>query len=315
MSGTVGFRGIIPPMVTPLAARDQLDRPGLERLIEHLLAGGVHGLFLLGTTGEGPNLSYGARRELITHACRQVAGRVPVLAGITDTALGESLALARHAADAGAAAVVAAPPYYMPMSQGDLLEYVRRLDRELPLPLMLYNMPALTKVVFEPDTVRRAMDLPRVVGLKDSSRNMSYFRQICGLLPDRLDFSLLIGPEEMLAEALTAGAHGGVCGGANVFPSLYVGLYQAMCAGDHSAAGNLGARVARVTQLLYPFGRQPPQFIASLKCALSHMNICNDLMTDPFLPLQPLQQAQIALAIKELREQDPGPGSAPGKQG
>src|SRR5437899_7918271 len=102
--------GIVPPMITPLRARDELDVPGLERLIERILAGGVSGLFILGTTGEGPSLSYVLRRELIERTCRLVHGRVPVLVGITDTAFAESISLARNAASAGAEAVVVAPP-------------------------------------------------------------------------------------------------------------------------------------------------------------------------------------------------------------
>ena len=78
--------GIVPPLVTPLRARDELDVAGLEKLIEHILAGGVSGLFILGTTGEGPSLSYRLRREFIGRVCRQVNNRVPVLVGITDTA-------------------------------------------------------------------------------------------------------------------------------------------------------------------------------------------------------------------------------------
>src|SRR5579859_7119518 len=90
--------GIIPPMITPLCGRDELDLPGLERLVEHILAGGVSGLFILGTTGEGPGLSYRLRRDLITRVCRQVKQRVPVLVGITDTSFVESVELARYAA-------------------------------------------------------------------------------------------------------------------------------------------------------------------------------------------------------------------------
>src|SRR5262249_5915685 len=145
--------GIIPPMVTPLRDRDTLDVAGLERLIEHILAGGVHGLFLLGTTGEGPSLSYSLRKELIDRTCRQVKGRVPVLVSITDTAFQESLKVARWSAEAGADAVVAAPPYYLPASQADLREYLCHLVPELPLPLLLYNIPLLTKVAYELETV------------------------------------------------------------------------------------------------------------------------------------------------------------------
>src|SRR5437867_688401 len=117
------WRGIFPPMVTPLRDRDTLDVAGVERLIEHIIAGGVHGLFILGTTGEAPSLSYRLRRELIERTCRQVAGRVPVLVGVTDTAFVEAIDLARVAADAGAKALVLAAPYYFPNSQPELLEY------------------------------------------------------------------------------------------------------------------------------------------------------------------------------------------------
>src|SRR6266498_2581114 len=102
------LRGIIPPMITPLRQRDELDIAGLERLIEHILAGGVHGLFILGTSGEGPSLSYARRREVIDRTCRQVNSRVPVLVGITDTAFVESVKLAQYCAAAGASAAVAA---------------------------------------------------------------------------------------------------------------------------------------------------------------------------------------------------------------
>src|SRR6516164_9553717 len=91
--------GIIPPMVTPLRGRDELDVAGLERLIEHILAGGVSGLFILGTTGEGPGLSYRLRRELIQRTCKQVNRRVQILVGITDTSFVESVNVGHSAAE------------------------------------------------------------------------------------------------------------------------------------------------------------------------------------------------------------------------
>ena len=106
------LRGVIPPMVTPLLDNRTLDLKGLERLVEHILDGKVHGLFLLGTTGEAPNLSYDLRHELVRRVCKQVNGRVPVLVGITDTVFTESMRLAESAARAGAEALAAAPPYY-----------------------------------------------------------------------------------------------------------------------------------------------------------------------------------------------------------
>jgi 4-hydroxy-tetrahydrodipicolinate synthase len=164
-------------MVTPLKDRDTLDLWGLERLVEHILGGGVQGLFILGTTGEGPSLSYRLRCELIERVCGQVNGRVPVLVGVTDTAFVESVNLAGIAADEGAAAVVLAPPYYFPAGQAELLEYLEHIATELPLPVFLYNMPSHTKIKFELGTLRQALTLPNVMGLKDSSGDLEYFRQ------------------------------------------------------------------------------------------------------------------------------------------
>jgi dihydrodipicolinate synthase/N-acetylneuraminate lyase len=293
--------GIVPPMITPMRGRDELDAAGLERLVEHMLDGGVSGLFVLGTTGEGPSLGYRLRRELVERVCRQVGQRVPVLVGITDTAFVEALNLARFAADAGAGALVAAPPYYLPGGQPELREYLDHLVRELPLPLFLYNMPALTKVPFDLETVRYAMDEPRIIGLKDSSGDMSYFRGAVELLTHRPDWSLLIGPEERLMEALLAGGHGGVTGGANLFPALYVGLFAACRAGDEPRARELHAQVIRVSSALYRIGRHPSAVIKGIKCALACLGVCDDFMAEPFHRFRASERALVEQRLEELQ--------------
>jgi dihydrodipicolinate synthase/N-acetylneuraminate lyase len=294
------LRGIIPPMVTPLADRDTLDVPGIGRLIEHILAGGVAGLFILGTTGEGPSLSYHLRRELIERACRQVRGRVPVLVGITDTSFVESLNLARHAAAAGADALALAPPYYLPEGQPELQEYLDHLVAELPLPLFLYNVPGLTKVQYEVGVLRRAIDEPRVIGLKDSSKSMSYFHDAVGLLKHRPDWSLLVGTEELLAEALPAGGHGGVPGGANLFPRLYVQLCEAARAGDSHRSRQLHTQVMHISSSLYQIGHHPSSIIKGIKCALSCMGVCDDFMAEPFHRFRAAERARVQDHLAEL---------------
>jgi 4-hydroxy-tetrahydrodipicolinate synthase len=295
------LRGIVPPMITPLRGRDELDAAGLERLIEHILAGGVSGLFILGTTGEGPSLAYRLRKDLIQRTCRQVGQRVPVLVGITDTAFAESVNVARWAADAGAHAVVAAPPYYLPEGQPELQEYLDHLVPEMPLPLFLYNMPALTKVSFELSTVRRAMDDPRIIGLKDSSGNMIYFHQAVGLLRHRPDWTLLIGPEEMLADAVFAGGHGGVNGGANAFPRLYVDLFHAAASGDLPRVRELHARVMRISDNLYHVGRHPSAIIKGIKCSLSLLGVCDDFMAEPFHRFREPERDRVRAFLKEIQ--------------
>ena len=238
-------------MVTPLIDNNTLDRDGTVRLVEHMIAGGVHGIFILGTTGEAQSLAYHLRYELTELVCSAVAGRVPVLVGVTDTSLEESLRLARKAAECGAAAVVAAPPYYFAPSQPELTMYYKALADALPLPLCLYNMPVHVKVSLEPATVKELAGHPNIIGLKDSSSNMVYFQTLLYELSDRPDFALFMGPEQLTAESVMLGAAGGVNGGANVFPELYVALYEAAAANDLERVKALQHHVMAVAALYH----------------------------------------------------------------
>ncbi len=294
------MRGIIPPLITPLQERDTLDVAGLERLIEHILAGGVHGLFILGTTGEAPSLSYRLRYEVIERVCAQVKERVPVMVGITDTSFVESVNIANKAQDAGARAVVLTPPYYFPAGQPELIEYLKHLLKELALPVFLYNIPSYTKVVFEPETIRAAADLPGIAGIKDSSGNMIYFRRLQILLKDNPDFSLLMGREELLAEAVLMGGHGGVCGGANLLPELYVGLYNAACEKDLPKVEALHEKVMRLSNAIYTVGQYESSYLKGLKCALSCIGICSDFMAEPFHRFRQVEHDRIQQYVQEL---------------
>lgn len=294
------LRGIIPPMVTPLRDRDRLDLEGLERLIEHILGGGVHGLFILGTTGEAPSLSHRLRCEVIERTCARVAGRVPVLVGITDTSFVESVQLAEHAAEAGAAAVVLAPPYYFPAGQPELQEYIEQMAAEVPLPLFLYNMPSHTKLSLEVETVARALELPRVVGLKDSSGTMVYFHKVQQLAARRPDFTLLMGPEELLGEAVLLGAHGGICGGANLAPRLYVDLYDAAVRGNLDQVRTLHAQVMRLSMSLYTVGSYGSAYLKGLKCALACVGLCDDFMAEPFRRFGASERERIKYHLDQL---------------
>src|SRR6056300_596913 len=111
------LKGIIPPLVTPLIDDSTIDETGLKKLIEHLIDGGVHGVFLLGTTGEGPNLSYGLREKFIEKACAFINNKIPVMVGITDNSMEGALEIAKIAKNNGADAVVIAAPYYLPIEQ------------------------------------------------------------------------------------------------------------------------------------------------------------------------------------------------------
>ncbi len=293
------FSGIIPPLVTPLRDRDSLDVDGLERLIEHVIAGGVSGIFLLGSTGEAPSLSYRLRRDLIQHASQQVSGRVPLLVGITDTAFVESVSLARHASELGVAAVVLSTPYYFPAGQTELISYVRNLVPELPLPLVLYNMPSLTKVWFERETLQNLCDLEQIVGIKDSSGDLAYFQKLMGLRAARPDWSILIGPENLLPESMKLGGDGGVSGGANIFPRMFVDCYRAAAAGDAVRCQEV-YRVISDLQRIYEIGKYASRGIKAIKCALSLAGICDDFMAEPFHRFREPERERVRLVLETL---------------
>ena len=273
------LKGIIPPMITPLKGNDELDREGAIRLVEHMIAGGVHALFLLGTTGEAQNLTYRLRYEFVELVLKQVAGRVPVLVCVTDTSLDESVRLAEHAKACGAVGVVAAAPYYFAASQPELIEYYTALADALCLPLYLYNMPSHVKVFLEAKTVATLADHPNIVGLKDSSANMTYFETLLYLLGDREDFSLYVGPEELTGECVMMGADGGVNGGANMFPELYVAMYNAAEAGDLKKVRELQRRIMQISTTIYTVGKYSSSYLKGVKCALSLLGICDGYLS------------------------------------
>ena len=254
----------------------------MVRLIDHILSGGVHGLFLLGTTGEAPSLSHRLRKEIIHRALDQIQERIPVLVGITDTSFDESINLAEYAAEKGASAVVLAPPYYFPAGQLELLEYLQHLVPRLPLPLFLYNMPTHTKLFFEPETVKAASKIPGIIGLKDSSANMVYFHQLQQLFKNQDDYRLFVGTEELLGETLVLGGHGGVCGGANLIPELYVELYETSIEGDYEKMAILHERIMQISTTIYSVGKYKSSYLKGLKCSLALMGICDDFMAEPF---------------------------------
>lgn len=294
------LRGVVVPMVTPLLDRDALDTPGLERLVEHVLGGGVQGLLVLGTTGEGPSLSYRLRFEMIDRVCKLVDDRVPILVGVSDTSFFETVNLAKYATDAGAAAVVLSAPYYFPAGQAELVQYVEHVAAEVPLPVFLCNLPSHAKIAFEPSTLRRLIDVRNVVGMKDSSGDMAYFHKVRRLSQARCDWSLLVGPEELLAEAVLFGGDGGVCGGANLSPRLYAELFEAASRNELDRVAELHARVMQIREAVYTVALHSAPVIKGLKSALSCLGICSDFMAEPFHHLRDAERRLVRERLAEL---------------
>ena len=295
------LRGIIPPLVTPLKDNETLDVESLERLIEHLIAGGVHGLFILGTTGEEQSLSYAVRKRMIEQSVRINNGRLPLLVCISDTSIVESIRLSGVAADCGADGVVSAPPYYFATGQPELAQFYEELVPQLPLPVYLYNMPSHVKVSFAPDTVRRIADNPQVVGFKDSSANAVYFQSVMYHMRQRSDFAMLVGPEEITGECVLLGAHGGINGGANMFPRLYVAMYEAAHSGDFMRVRQLQQTIMQISTTIYTIGSHGSAYLKGLKCALQLLGIIDDdFVASPFYKFNAPEREKVRQALAAL---------------
>jgi len=294
------LKGIIPPMVTPLLKNKELDSIGLNNLIEYLLQGGVHGIFLLGTNGEGPSLGYGLRKQLITEACAIVNGRVPVLVGITDTSFEATLEIANHSKEAGANALVVAPPFYFPISEEEMMEYLEELAPMLPLPFLLYNIPSCTKLHMGIDVVRKARDLG-AIGVKDSSGDIASLHEIIEEFQDEPDFSVIVGNELFLSDTIVRGAHGAVAGGANFCPRLFVDLYNACLKKDERTINILNNEVLKIDRTIYNVENSPTRSMKAIKCALSIMDICGDYMAQPLSRLDTLQRNKVKDQMEEFK--------------
>ncbi len=293
------LKGIIPPLVTPLISYQELDIPGLERLIEHQLSGGVHALFILGSNGEAPSLSYELRKEYIKRTCELVNKKIPVLVGITDSAMAGSLEIAEYSQKVGADAVVVAPPFYFPISDMEMLDYLETLAPGLALPFLIYNIPSHTKKHLTEEIVTRAKDLG-ALGIKDSSGDMLHLYSLIEKFKDSPDFSIITGTEIYLPETIMHGGHGAVPGGANMFPKLFVDLYEASVSNDLDTISLLREKVMLLYQTIYQVGKSSSRFLKGTKCVLSLMGICNDYLAPPLQRFNSDERKQIKAYIEKI---------------
>ncbi|MBT8184226.1 MAG: dihydrodipicolinate synthase family protein [Eudoraea sp.] len=293
-------------MATPLTKNNELDSRGLRNLIEHILNGEVHALFLLGTTGEGPSLPHKIRKQLVSEVCTLVDKRIPVLVCITDTSYSESLELALHAHKVGADILVVAPPFYYPISQAEMQSYLKSLAPQLPLPFLMYNMPRCTKLNLSLDTLKIAKELG-AIGIKDSSGDREYLLSLVETFKYDPDFSIITGNEAFLPELIEKGGHGAVAGGANFFPKLFVALFDACMARNSEAITRHLDRVNWISNSIYNIGKEDSKYIKGTKCTLSAMGICNDYSIPPIQRFNETEREQLLTYLADFRYEEEYP--------
>lgn len=233
--------GVSVALVSPATPEGELDGPAIDRLVAAALDGGATGLSPGGSTGEGVRLTGAQRRELVSRVAAGARGR-PVMAGVPPFPRADFLAEVAAVADAGAEAVLVTPPGPYAVSDTELAEHFEGLADASAVPIVLYHIPRLAGIGFAPEVARRLARHPRIVGLKDSGRDMEYLYAVTGATRDE-EFRVVTGTDILLPESLTAGAVGAIVASPNVAPSWTVQLYDAALAGDSGTVAKVRAQL------------------------------------------------------------------------
>src|SRR5690349_10331250 len=256
------FKGVLPALVTPF--RDgAVDEDAFVRLVERQIAGGVHGLVPVGTTGESATLSHDEHRRVVELCVKTAGGRVPVVAGSGSNSTDEAIELTRHAKTVGADAALVVTPYYNRPSQEGLYAHFAAINEAVQIPILLYNVPARTSVDMSNETVARLAKLPNIVGIKDATGDLaraSIQRLQCGE-----DWVMLSGNDDSALGYLAHGGHGCISVTCNVAPEQVSAFYDDALAGRWDAALDGQDRLIRLHKALFSDASPSPT-----KFALSH---------------------------------------------
>jgi len=261
------IQGVIPPLATPLTQDGSLDEPGLRRLIGRLLDAGCHGMFMLGGTGEGLYLTDAAYTRTIEVSVDEVAGRVPVLVGISDTSTSRSVERGKLAARLGADVLIANPPCIGQKPADVVYEHYMRLAGETGAPIMVYNVPPGIPTDVTVETLAKLAEQDGIIGMKDSASYGHLSRVLAAT--KGTGFRMLCGVENFFVPSMRAGAVGGTLASANVDPQLSVKTYNACVSGDWDQAQQLQYLLSEFVEIAYH-----NNWTLVCKHALSLLGVC-----------------------------------------
>ena len=282
------LEGIVPALTTPFNQDQSLDLPAFRRLLEMVIANGVHGVLVGGCTGEAWALDDEETRTLFACAAGQVAGRVPVVAGCGAMLTRQAIAQVRMAEAAGCDAAMVQPPWYVMPGEEEVLQYYTDILAATDLPVMVYNNPRRTGINLGVGLLDRLADEPKVVALKESSKDWLHLSAVIRRLKDRI--SVLAGYADVMGlAAITEGAVGFVEASSPIVGPDYMRFFEAAKAGDVETARPLQARFAKLTEALFGIGTFP----AAAKAALDMLGRPGGRVRDPIRPLDAAQTREV----------------------
>lgn len=293
------IHGSIPALVTPFA-KGKVDFSAFEKLVEWHIAEGSHGLVPCGTTGETPTLSVEEHLAVVRACVKAAKGRVPVIAGAGSNSTDKAIMLAKDAEKNGADAILLVSPYYNKPTQEGLFQHFKAVHDAVGLPIILYNVPGRTGVEISVETVARAGKLPRIIGIKDASVDLSRPLAIRRLLGP--DFIQLSGEDATVAAYLAQGGHGCISVTANVAPKLCADLHDAWAANDMIRFGILRDRLLPLHKTLFIETSPAPA-----KYCLSKLGMLREDLRLPLVPVTAASRKALDAAMRTV-------GVAPAKK-
>jgi len=284
------FKGVFPALITPFKD-GKLDESAFVALVERQIAGGVHGLVPVGTTGETATLSHDEHRRVVELCVETARGRVPVIAGAGSNATHEAIELVGHAKAVGADAALVVTPYYNRPSQEGLYRHYAAINDAVQLPVLVYNVPSRASIDISNETLARLAALPNIVGIKDATGDMtrvSQQRLVCGE-----EWVMLSGDDPTALGYIAHGGHGCISVTANVAPAACATFYNACLAGDFETARGLQDRLITLHKaLLLDASPSPTKF------ALAQLGLCSDEVRLPIAPCAEAVQPAILAAMR-----------------
>jgi dihydrodipicolinate synthase/N-acetylneuraminate lyase len=196
--------------------------------------------------------------------------------------------------------VALCPPYYFSITQADLLRYAQKFAEAAELPVFLYNIPQNAHLDFEAPTVHRLSSIPNIVGLKNSNGSLKYLANVIQVKAQRPEFSVLVGTEEIMLAAIDAGADGSICGGANMFPALYVKLLDAINSGCRPRAIEIQDLIGRIAGQIYTVGPASTSYFRGLKAALAELGACGETLAEPLSVFNQEEKAELRSRLNRL---------------
>jgi 4-hydroxy-tetrahydrodipicolinate synthase len=306
------FEGIYPPVITPHRADYEIDRDGFVAMIEHLIAAGVHGLIVGGTTGEYYAQSRDERVALMALAKTAIKDRVPLIVGTGAIRTEDCVAYAEAAKDNGADAILINAPYYAVPTQEELADHALAIDAAADLPILLYNYPGRTGTMMGAAFFDRVAPRHNFAAIKESSGDIN---QLHMLARDYPQLTLLCGMDDQALEFFAWGARGWVCGGGNCLPAEHLALYRA-CVVERDF--DKGRRLMSALMPLMRVLEQGGKFVQCIKHACALAGLPAGPVRKPLEALSEAQQSELDGVIRTLKTEiaeilaEPAPAAARG---